>query len=170
METPAIENLRTLGQQVKDLRAQMTSLAKEALAEGTKAVFEEYGDILHSFSWTQFAPSFNDGDPCEFSMHEVQLVAKCDVQSKYEDDEDYEDDGEGSPAFSTYSDGTKVRETLWDDKPNPNFDQRYADCAAACEIIWQVVDETTSRAVFGDSVKVIFTPEGVDVEEYWSDY
>jgi len=54
-----------------------------------KEVFKEFFDkhpSAESISWTQYTPYFNDGDPCYFSVNEMELNA----------DEDYEDEEKNS--------------------------------------------------------------------------
>ena len=159
MAHPAIEQLKELGKQVEDLRAQMKEAAQVALKDGTKAIFEEYGDVLYQFGWTQYAPSFNDGEPCEFSMHDLILISQKDVDTAKAEDPDYYED---------------VVNDWWSDSGSDSFggwrgkavDQRHQEAREAAEVIYSVIDEDISRSLFGDSVKIIFSAEGVDVEEY----
>lgn len=162
MESAGIQRLKALGEEVARLRAEMKAAAKDALKEGTKEIFSEYGDVLHSFGWTQWAPSFNDGEPCEFEIHELIMVSKVDVQNAIEEGSDEED---------------AVRD-FWGDDGSPSFggwrseavDDRHQGVMDAAKIIYGVLDEQLARDVFGDSVKVIFTPDGVDVEDYYAPY
>lgn len=164
MESEGIARLRALGEQVKELRAQMKAAAQEALKEGTKEVFAEYSDVLHSFGWVQYAPAFNDGEPCEFSMHDLILISKVDIAKLIEEEgADYAED-----AASDW----------WSDSGSPSFggwrgkcaDERHQEALDAAKIIYDVIDEDLSREIFGDAVKVIFTPEGIDTEEYYDGY
>lgn len=161
MESAGIQRLKALGEEVARLRAEMKAAAKDALKEGTKEIFAEYGDVLHSFGWTQWAPSFNDGEPCEFGIHELIMVSKVDVQKAIEEgsrEEDAVNDywgDEGSPSFSSW------RNTV---------DERHQGALEAAKIIYGVLDEQLARDVFGDSVKVIFSADGVDVEDYYAPY
>lgn len=162
MESAGIQRLKALGEEVARLRAEMKAAAKEALKEGTKEVFAEYGDVLHSFGWTQWAPSFNDGEPCEFEVHDLVMISKVDVANAIE--EGYDEDGavsdfwgnEGSPSFG----GWRAKAV----------DDRHQGAHDAAKIIYEVMDEQLARDVFGDSVKVIFSADGVDVEDYYAPY
>jgi len=57
---------------VAEARKQAQDVAKEAFAEGAKAVFDAHPRLL-AFRWTQYTPHFNDGEPCEFSVHECYV-------------------------------------------------------------------------------------------------
>jgi hypothetical protein len=50
-------------------REVMKDTLKEALAEGLAAFFAEHPDEK-AVAWTQYTPSFNDGDPCTFQLNE----------------------------------------------------------------------------------------------------
>lgn len=44
---------------------------------GRKGVSQGLGELIpegYVLAWTQGTPSFNDGDPCTFSMHSIKLV------------------------------------------------------------------------------------------------
>jgi hypothetical protein len=181
-EPNALARLRELGDQVTAMREQMRAAAKEALADGTKAIFAEYGDLIHQFGWIQYTPFFADGDPCEFGMHELNVIAKEDLAPLREEYEiDPEDEGYelynamreqewtygGSPAFGY---GGKSSKTVgYPEKPNPNYDERYAAAYDACMTIYEICaadGQQIALDTFGDHCEVIFTPEGVDVQEY----
>jgi len=42
--------------------------AKSLFLEASKELFDEFPELV-SFGWEQYAPYFNDGDPCVFSVH-----------------------------------------------------------------------------------------------------
>lgn len=179
----AIERLKALGDEVAAMKEKMRETAQGVLADGTRAIFDEYGDIIASFGWLQYTPFFNDGDPCEFGMHELAIIAKEDLLAAAEEDgidletaDDYEISSlirdrdwvyEGSDAFSSYR--GKIRKFDYRDKPNPDFDQRYADAKDACMAIYEICaadGQQVAKDIFGDHVRVIFTPSGVDTEDY----
>ena len=56
----------------KDLPKQIA----EALGEALRQCPEEYVQI----QWTQYTPSFNDGDPCRFSVGDVYLQREDDEE------------------------------------------------------------------------------------------
>lgn len=162
-----LSELEALQQQVVDARTQMRITAKQLVSEGTKAIFEEYGDIVESFGWTQYTPYFNDGDECVFNVHELKILA---AEADAGDREDYRY-GETTRPFSSYSDTSRIRAyryggTLGD--KTVHFDQRYQDAYEAIRAIYRVfsVDESIAKDIFGDHVEVVFGPDGVEVEEY----
>lgn len=189
----AREQIKALAAEVETARANMRTAAQNVLADGTRAIFEEYGDLIHQFGWIQYTPFFNDGDPCTFSMRGLAIIAKEDLAPLLEKTgldpsdtyevqsamDEWEWRWEGSPAFGGYGGEEfglvdKTRTTVgysWENniEPNPNFDQRYADAKEACEAIYELCSAdkgTIALDTFGDHVSVIFTPDGVDVEEY----
>ncbi len=55
-------------EQMTMLKEQAKKQAEEFFNQGAKNLFSENPD-LESFSWHQYTPYFNDGDPCVFSVH-----------------------------------------------------------------------------------------------------
>lgn len=90
-----LKTYNELTAKIDELRAQARVAADHILKEGTKSYFEKYGDIVEQIFWQQYTPWFNDGDTCEFSVHEPQIVLRADdSEDKYE---------EGSPFYSDIS-------------------------------------------------------------------
>src|SRR4051794_30400356 len=100
-----LSELEALQQQVVDARNQMREKAKALVSEGTKAIFEEYGDIVESFGWTQYTPYFNDGDECVFGVHDLKIMA-ADADEGDREEYGY---GETTRPFSSYSDTSRIQ-------------------------------------------------------------
>lgn len=55
---------------LEDFQKQRNKLCKETeglLKDNFKKIFEKHSK-LEAFSWTQYTPGFNDGEPCEFTI------------------------------------------------------------------------------------------------------
>ena len=50
--------------------------------EASREIFKKYPN-LNSFSWTQYTPHFNDGDPCHFGINDTIYLNGI---SQYNDD------------------------------------------------------------------------------------
>lgn len=55
----------------KDARKALVDMSQEAFRELAQQVFSKYQDVA-SFSWVQYTPYWNDGDPCVFSVHNYE--------------------------------------------------------------------------------------------------
>lgn len=53
---------------IEILRENYKTELKKVFQEGAQKLFDDLPE-LESFSWTQYTPYFNDGDPCEFDVH-----------------------------------------------------------------------------------------------------
>lgn len=119
--------------------------AKAILAPGLQEFMASHPDVK-AIGWTQYTPYFNDGDPCEFSVHELHASAV--------DERDDEVGGDGWEYL--YGKSTKgFSQKSWD------------DLIALKEALNGAEPEL--EAAFGDHVLVIVTPAGIDVEEYEHD-
>lgn len=150
------------------------SLAYEALVEKGKDLFtqqakefmEKYPEV-HSIMWRQYAPSFNDGDPCYFSVHEAEMhvdpskvpddILKLSGLTK--DDEpcnDYEY-GWGSNSYSYVLNKVKEKREL---------SQREKDLLKDYDVLMSCPD-TFFESFFGDGAEVTITKDGINVDDYY---
>lgn len=90
-----MKNFDVLTTQIEELKKNMTGESKKFIENAAKSLFEQY-PFLHSIYWTQYTPYFNDGDTCEFSVHEI-----CYAFSEQDEEDCFPYD---SSAFYTHSD------------------------------------------------------------------
>jgi hypothetical protein len=181
--TPAVDcsaqNL-TLG----DLLAEITAVNERAKGSGRYllgkafAAFFDRCPEVYAVVWAQYAPYFNDGDPCVFGVREPEVLPYFDkvepeVVALYDGDGDAWDgkpteDPEDLPwhygehcMISAYSvdknnmTPTQQRvQTVWKELLAPAF----TDAA-----------ESILQAVFGDDCKVVATRDGFHVGSYEHD-
>jgi len=65
------------------LRGKMQAKSKILMTKSFEEFFNVYGDLVDSVFWTQYSPHFNDGEACEFSVHEVFILMKDDDDADY---------------------------------------------------------------------------------------
>lgn len=183
----SVAELSALLDKKVELEAQIKAEAKEVFAASSKEIFEKHGDKVGLFKWAQYTPWFNDGEPCEFSKHDVWIFNPKDAQ---DEDLRYE---EGSEEFySGYGENDKLSKILYKRKgedyvtsgtwmskerlerdyepfENPNFDPEYGEAYSAIHDLCNLIDEDTALALFGDHVEVRVTKDGVEVVEYAHD-
>ncbi len=145
-----MNQLQQLSAKIQSAKAELQEVAKR---EGKVSVAQVFSDAFAKFPevkavrWKQGAPSFNDGDPCYFSVHDAYV---------YLDDPDEAD--EEHELGSSY--GRKY------------FIEAGGDGEAfdVFSVAWHSVnDETVLEAIFGDGAQVTVTATAVEVEE-WDDY
>jgi hypothetical protein len=83
----------TLQEQINELNNKMQEKSKELMKEAFRDFFEKYSDVVENVFWTQYTPHFNDGEACEFSVHDVFVRLKddedaCDYEGSNVSDED----------------------------------------------------------------------------------
>lgn len=101
---------------------------------------------VHSLRWRQYTPYFNDGDPCEFGVHDLEVK----LTTSPEDAGDWEDGYEDSWTLGYYAEkegrtlpeGLKEAMKLWDPR----------------------AFEAVARSNFGDHATVTATREGFSVD------
>ena len=90
-------DFNALKKNFEELNAQMEAARKEMAAKSTgfvEAACKQFFDAcpeVESIFWTQYTPYFNDGEACEFGVHDQYYVLK---------DDDEADDYEGSVVWT----------------------------------------------------------------------
>jgi hypothetical protein len=98
------EEHKTLQDQINELNKKMQDKSKDLMKEAFRHFLEKYEEVVECVFWTQYTPYFNDGEACEFSVHDMFIRLKDD-----EDACDYE----GSTIFDT-DDITSLKKTIAD--------------------------------------------------------
>lgn len=130
----------------------------EMLREKGQSIFEEAAKelfknnpSLKSFSWTQYTPHFNDGDPCTFSVHayseNISLNGLCSDEAPYDHKTD---------TFLT----DKIEEWKGIEHPETLIDE-------ICELL-DLVDEDCLKN-YGEGKIIVFKDGNVKCEYYSHD-
>src|SRR6476661_3962783 len=77
--------------EVLEIRKEATEKIKTSLNGLFKEFFANTPEIIY-ITWDQYTPYFNDGDTCEFSVHDKWFVSEASLREYNEDQEsDIED-------------------------------------------------------------------------------
>jgi len=145
---------------IKKQRKENSKTFKKMLSQYVGEFFAKNPKVS-AFYWTQYTPHFNDGDPCIFSA--------------YVYDEDCFSLKIGKRWLDTYELNGYV-----DEKAEEMSNDEYVfltpeECDSIEKGIQQIsidlseISSDTFRDAFGDGVKVIVTPNQIDVEYYSHD-
>lgn len=66
-------NLDELKDKIKETNKLLSEHAKKALDKAFADIFTKYPEVV-GFKWHQYTPTFNDGDPCVFSVCEPDYI------------------------------------------------------------------------------------------------
>lgn len=78
------ENFKQLNAQMEAARKEMRSKSTGFVELACKQFFDACPEV-EAITWTQYTPYFNDGESCEFSVHDKYFILVGD-----EDPDDYE--------------------------------------------------------------------------------
>lgn len=134
------------------LKKDMEKNAIAVVSSRFKEIFETFPEVK-AIGWTQYAPYFNDGDACVFSVHEICFKLN-ELEEKSDEDEDYDEDSD----FYRYPEsdipyGDKTPVGLAEKELN-NFADSF---------------ENVFQEAFGEHSLVVCTREGFDIREYAHD-
>jgi hypothetical protein len=141
---------------IKSAKERLATIRNEVKAMGQEGALAEFREFFNSrpevtgIAWTQYAPYFNDGDSCEFSVHDVNYTTADDPKEAFNDFNgygDYEDPKDGLTSIS------------WDKN-------RRTDIEKAVIAFWdEIKDDDIFETIFGPDAKVLVTPLGVTIDE-----
>ena len=139
----------------RELQKKFQTTAQALFKETTKEFFDKNPNVT-AIVWTQYTPYFNDGDTCEFSVHDATFTNAPDPESvrwgEYDGDEEFAADG--SEIFAWEG---------WGEAPAGLNTKLCKDFSA---MINSLEMEDVMKAMFGDHVKVVATREGFEVDDY----
>lgn len=120
----------------EELQSLMKNQGEAALKEAFVDFFKENPEIT-AVAWAQYAPHFNDGDACEFSVHE--FCASLTKNPNLNEFNGYGDDDEGF--LDPYSMAKPLQE-------------------AVRKLQNEVADDELFEMIWGNGYKVMATPDG----------
>jgi hypothetical protein len=147
-----LQQYKELKEALKKKREEFSKVAKEALTEGVKGIFERH-PVLEQFGWHQYTPYFNDGDECTFR-----------VNNDYPNlnDADYDDlHGNVRTWDSKLKEYVDVTEDKFDGTPEEFAVAK--DLIAAGDSVKEFLmqfDDDLLRDIFGDHITVTITRNG----------
>jgi hypothetical protein len=139
-----------MAKKLDELVAKMNAAREAMRADGVSALEEAFSEFFaahpeaHAIRWTQYAPGFNDGEPCVFSVNDF-VVRVGNAPTELDD----EDEDDGADWKYRYSVDDKVLALDLD----------------ALETAYQSLSELAEE-VIGASVKVTATRAGLKIEDY----
>lgn len=132
--------------EITSLLPEAEKIAKQAFAEGAKKLFEENPN-LKRFGWNQYAPGFNDGDPCVFTAHVDDCLINGSDPCGHDEDQD-------------------------EDKPSkwPDITQKEEDALRDKVVEFVGPFDTFLEEMYGNGSRILVTAKGVKVEDYDGEY
>lgn len=126
----------------KELEDMLSSFGQDMLKEEFKKWFDDFPE-LKAFSWTQYTPYFNDGEPCVFQISSESFV--------FTEDE---------------LNSLNAGKLEWYDYDYYSIeDKNLKDKAREIESKLNELEDVL-ESVFGDGYRIVVTREKIEVEEY----
>lgn len=157
-------SLKNLTEKMNALQEQIKAEARKLLQKEFEGFFDKHPNVL-GFTWTQYTPYFNDGEPCEFSRHEFRVVFDTEKGRQAVEEGDLDPEAEDNDIYEMYE-----LYRRWNPKTRESEEGNYGpfpeDNEAICAFVKslsEVSDEIYK--VLGEG-QVLVTREGLDVEDY----
>jgi hypothetical protein len=159
------EQFDLLLQEQADLTKRFQEKAQELFKETTKEFFDK-NPAITAVIWTQYTPYFNDGDTCEFAVHEPYFTnaKNLDDITRWGEYEGEDEENEWSmELWSLTSDSD------WAKEARSKIDMTQINLPSISkfsQLIQSSDMEEVMEAMFGDHVRVVATREGFDVDDH----
>jgi hypothetical protein len=164
-----MNNLKTIVDDFIKAQEEFQTKAQASMKEAFKAIFDAYPGI-QGFRWTQYAPYFNDGEECVFSVNEISVFG-----GNLEEDDidsitgwgDYDGDNE-----LVFTDGYRETNTFAWDRPfvlqagSNALKKNAPEVSDLVSALQSGALEDVMRATFGNHVQVTANRGGFDVDDY----
>lgn len=182
-----IARLIQIKKEIAERIAEIKPQKRELFEAGIKDLFAKHTD-LHQIHWRQSTPSWNDGEPCRFSVGSI-FVNNWDIEyggwdddleEEYEDEEDEEDSEEtlsqtpqtnpaqSLEAFYTHYENLYGYGDVYDSERYKRFKEVMSALPpiAEAKAFLDLFDESDYEDMYGDGVRVTINREGVEIEDY----
>lgn len=134
---------------MEEMRRELGDELKTGMKKVFAEMFEEYPELI-SFDWRQATPAFNDGDPCEFTVHPYGcMVFKIDGYAEF-DYGDYAD-------HEVYG-WEETEQIVKENGLDKIHDKVYS--------FIESVPDFAMEGMFGDGAHITVNRDGITEEEY----
>ncbi len=159
-------------EEIKKIKQDLTQKLQPKFKDIFIPFFDKYPEVKE-IKWRQYTPYFNDGEPCEFGVNELNGFFGTDDECEYE----------GSlPSYSIdevveyRKNGINDNWSDWQKEYYPKKSKEYpADTDRLQSLntdfrqlnsLVMAIPEDIMLDLFGDHSEITVTKEGIDVEEY----
>jgi hypothetical protein len=127
-----------------------------------KELFNEFWEKnpgVKTVIWTQYAPYFNDGDPCTFNVQDAFFT---NAEGEDLEDINYEEyEGEKEDIWIEY-----YFDSRWCKVVPEEVGVDVESCDHLRKLLCSSVMEDTMKAMFGEDNRILASREGFEVEDY----
>jgi hypothetical protein len=94
-----LTNYKQLTERIAELQREATEHAKIAIAQMAEEYFAKHSSLVSAISWVQYTPYFNDGEECTFSVGDIYVFMKQELD---EDGEEQFEEYDEEHAYNSY--------------------------------------------------------------------
>lgn len=133
--------------ELKAAREAMLEIGKRAIKGSLKEFMDAHPEVA-KLRFQTYTPSFNDGDPCEFTIGEPMVLLASQGDAADADDGDDDSDEDDDEAFIE----------SWDISKTPGMESLAADLESLNDLLQNAEDAV--EQVFGDGSQVTIDRDG----------
>ena len=154
-----LEELKQNQLQIYNIKKEVLELSSNIFEDFYKHIFQKYTD-LKSFSWSQYTPYFNDGDPTFFIVNRDYIS----VNEDYVEDSNWYSENLVTN-WGTWNNDLKIYEGKVEEV-NPNYNPVLRKVTLEISTFLGLFDDDFYLSKFGDHANIRVTKDGVDISDY----
>ena len=151
-----IDGLTELTAQITTIKKQVEKLVSEKLHLKFLELFDKYPNLV-SFSWTQYAPYFNDGEACTFGVNADDIPAEFTEDSG--DIIDFYDRDSGEKYNYTTKSYAKTGDA------DINYDAHKYVSEFVSEVVYSIPSDILENT-YGSDNRITVTRSGIESDDY----
>lgn len=170
------EQMNSVNKEIEALKKTHIETSKKVFHGAVEAFFKMYPEV-EALQWSQYTPYFNDGDSCEFSVNDLNVLTSEEVEGLENGEIDrhelYENNPFEKPSDYVYRNAKDEyyanQIKTWDDRVAKIGEDRIKELDEGVKKFKKIfgsISDDTMLSLFGDHVQITVTRKGIDVDEY----
>lgn len=153
-QTNIEQTIDQLAEELTALKKEFQEKSKETLKEIFKLFFQNNPQVK-AVVWSQYTPYFNDGDPCTFSVYDIEYF----LEEPFDYYEGFSSGSWYKPAEGKVGTAGLTQKEL---------DVIHANFNSFVKFLYKL-DDSAYLDMFGDHSLITATKDGFEVNEYYHD-
>lgn len=160
------KKIEALKQKIADAKAEMKEIGEAAMRESFNDFFKNNPEV-EKIIIPAYQKYFNDGDAVSYSVHEPQVIlTRATFDAKLA--------GKAFGKYIKFEEGDQAYQNFMENDAQEFFysvehykDARLIEVAENLQVLINVYsNKDLFMSMFGDHIKVVLTPNSIDVEDY----
>jgi hypothetical protein len=165
-KSPLAQKIKEVENKQKELKKLEKVLSKDVLSEMKSIITSATG--VEAIRWSQYIPGFNDGEPCEFSINDLEIKFHKKLSTAYKNEEISQDEeDEDNQGFISADEAESFIKKNIDVMNFEDLKEAETQVEAMQKYHGVLVNLSDFlQNEFGANVQITLTKKGIETEDY----